>query len=273
MSSSGHEVQHRMEYSRDQSPFPAMRPTKRSWISAFVWPLLLFVGFASLSSAVFWRQSRIVDSLDQRTFDLGQALKPVSPTDALAFAESPSDVSVDRLTDDFYHISSRLEGFPGHTTVNRLDLVMDDYVKAQRELANRGHLTRGGSPVGDSIAKLLAVEKRACEMGQVVYFPLGSHGLTPAAREIIRGSADRWRTTPEATVDVEGFADDATGTDEVNGPLSDARAQEVKEYLRTLIDPVKVVARGRGSHQIPTYQGFVASDPEYRRVAVIQVRH
>jgi outer membrane protein OmpA-like peptidoglycan-associated protein len=61
-------------------------------------------------------------------------------------------------------------------------------------------------------------------------FQTGKSKLSPTARARLDTVANALKTVPSRTILVEGYTD-STGTDAVNIPLSEARAEEVKAYL------------------------------------------
>ena len=81
-----------------------------------------------------------------------------------------------------------------------------------------------------------------------VLFRFDKSNLTPVARGILQNVAARIKSGATGTVSVIGYTD-SIGTDAVNIPLSQARAQSVVAALKPLVGaaPVSFQASGRGS--------------------------
>ncbi|MCW2919335.1 MAG: outer membrane protein and related peptidoglycan-associated protein-like protein [Actinomycetia bacterium] len=86
-----------------------------------------------------------------------------------------------------------------------------------------------------------------------VLFALGKADLSPQAEVILRQTARQIDASPGSTVQVDGHAD-SSGTDEINDPLSQQRADMVKTRLAALVtrSGVGFNAKGYGSHR-PLY--------------------
>jgi len=78
-----------------------------------------------------------------------------------------------------------------------------------------------------------------------VLFAVDSAELTPAADRLLKKTAAQ---IGGGTVKVEGHAD-STGTDEINDPLSQRRAEAVAERLRALVPGATFEAQGFGSRR------------------------
>lgn len=77
-------------------------------------------------------------------------------------------------------------------------------------------------------------------------FPVGSAALSPAARVTLQQVAGRVKTRANGEVTVVGHTD-ATGSDQDNQRLSEARARAVRDALQPDVGPaVTLVASGRG---------------------------
>jgi len=72
----------------------------------------------------------------------------------------------------------------------------------------------------------------ASRFAAVVYFQTGQSTLTPEAMRQLDWFVERMSPYPQATFDVQGFAD-STGTEANNQKLSDQRAQAVSQYLQS----------------------------------------
>jgi outer membrane protein OmpA-like peptidoglycan-associated protein len=85
-----------------------------------------------------------------------------------------------------------------------------------------------------------AAHTQAQRYAAVVYFALGSAELDEDARRQLRWFADKLAPYPEASFDVQGFAD-ATGGEATNARLSGDRARAVSGYLHSLgIEPARM---------------------------------
>ena len=78
-----------------------------------------------------------------------------------------------------------------------------------------------------------AAHAEAQKYAAVVYFPTGSAVLDADAQQQLRWFAGKMTPYPQATFDVQGFAD-LTGTELTNQMLSAQRAQACASYLTSL---------------------------------------
>jgi outer membrane protein OmpA-like peptidoglycan-associated protein len=79
-----------------------------------------------------------------------------------------------------------------------------------------------------------------------VLFRFGKSNLTPKAASILRGVAGDIRTRARGGVQVTGYTD-SIGSDQVNIPLSQARARSVVNALQPLTPGVNYTSQGKGS--------------------------
>lgn len=105
----------------------------------------------------------------------------------------------------------------------------------------------------DIDAKLAAIEKSIEETGKFVtnniLFETGKATLKPESMEEIQKVADYMKKNPSARFEVQGHTDNQ-GSDAVNDPLSQQRAQAVVDALEKLgCDPFNMRAVGKGSHE------------------------
>ena len=82
-------------------------------------------------------------------------------------------------------------------------------------------------------AQDVAAHAEAQRYAAIVYFATGSAQLDAAAQQQLRWFADKMGPYPQATFDVQGFAD-STGSEVKNQVLSGERAQACANYLTTL---------------------------------------
>jgi outer membrane protein OmpA-like peptidoglycan-associated protein len=84
---------------------------------------------------------------------------------------------------------------------------------------------------------------------EAAFFATGSAEISPAAKANLNEIARTIQRDHERRVRVEGFTD-STGTDEVNRPLSERRAEAVRDYLVSCgVSPTRIQTAGLGSSQ------------------------
>ena len=105
----------------------------------------------------------------------------------------------------------------------------------------------------DIDAKVAAIEKSIAETGKFVtnniLFETGKATLKPESMDEIKKVADYMKKNPTARFEVQGHTDNQ-GTDAINDPLSQQRAEAVVKALEELgCDPFNMRAVGKGSHE------------------------
>jgi len=105
----------------------------------------------------------------------------------------------------------------------------------------------------DLSAAAAAVEKAIAETGKFVtnniLFETGKATLKPESMEEIQKVAEYMKANPTARFEVQGHTD-SQGSDAVNDPLSQQRAEAVVVALEDLgVDPFNLRAVGKGSHE------------------------
>ena len=103
------------------------------------------------------------------------------------------------------------------------------------------------------VTDMSAVEKAIAETGKFVtnniLFETGKATLKPESMEEIQKVADYMKKNPTARFEVQGHTDNQ-GSDKVNDPLSQQRAEAVVKALEGLgCDPFNMRAVGKGSHE------------------------
>jgi outer membrane protein OmpA-like peptidoglycan-associated protein len=121
--------------------------------------------------------------------------------------------------------------------------------------------------VGHAFRGALAATPRPAVI-YVVYFLSGSTQIDPRSQGELARAISAARSTANADIGVVGHSD-ATGTDAQNLPLSQARAQAVRDALLAggVSDSIIETAyHGSGNPRVPRPQGV--AEPENRRVEV-----
>ena len=121
---------------------------------------------------------------------------------------------------------------------------------------------------------LSAVEKAISETGKFVtnniLFETGKATLKPESMAEIQKVADYMKKNPTARFEVQGHTDNQ-GSDAVNDPLSQQRAEAVVKALEGLgCDPFNMRAVGKGSHEPVADNKTEAGRAQNRRVVFVK---
>ena len=121
---------------------------------------------------------------------------------------------------------------------------------------------------------LSAVEKAIAETGKFVtnniLFETGKATLKPESMDEIQKVADYMKKNPTARFEVQGHTDNQ-GSDKINDPLSQQRAEAVVKALEGLgCDPFNMRAVGKGSHEPVADNATEAGRAKNRRVEFIK---
>ena len=121
---------------------------------------------------------------------------------------------------------------------------------------------------------LSAVEKAIAETGKFVtnniLFETGKATLKPESMEEIQKVADYMKKNPTARFEVQGHTDNQ-GSDKINDPLSQQRAEAVVKALEGLgCDPFNMRSVGMGSHEPVADNATEAGRAKNRRVEFIK---
>ena len=124
------------------------------------------------------------------------------------------------------------------------------------------------------VTDMSAVEKAIAETGKFVtnniLFETGKATLKPESMAEIQKVADYMKKNPSARFEVQGHTDNQ-GSDAVNDPLSQQRAQAVVDALEKLgCDPFNMRAVGKGSHEPVADNSTDAGRAKNRRVEFIK---
>ena len=119
-----------------------------------------------------------------------------------------------------------------------------------------------------------AVEKAIAETGKFVtnniLFETGKAALKPESMEEIIRVAEYMKANPSARFEVQGHTDNQ-GSDAVNDPLSQQRAEAVVKALEEQgVDPFNLRPVGKGSHEPVADNGTDAGRARNRRVEFIK---
>ena len=119
-----------------------------------------------------------------------------------------------------------------------------------------------------------AVEKAIAETGKFVtndiLFETGKATLKPESMDEIRKVADYMKKNPSARFEVQGHTDNQ-GSDKVNDPLSQQRAEAVVKALEGEgVDPFNLRPVGKGSHEPVADNKTEEGRAKNRRVAFIK---
>ncbi|MBR1490043.1 MAG: OmpA family protein [Bacteroidales bacterium] len=115
-------------------------------------------------------------------------------------------------------------------------------------------LAKGGVDLYEQKATDMSpVEKAIAETGKFVtnniLFETGKATLKPESMEEIEKVADYMKKNPNARFEVQGHTDNQ-GSDKINDPLSQQRAEAVVKALEGLgVDPFNLRAVGKGAHE------------------------
>ena len=121
---------------------------------------------------------------------------------------------------------------------------------------------------------MTAVEKAIAETGKFVtnniLFETGKATLKPESMAEIQKVADYMKKNPTARFEVQGHTDNQ-GSDKINDPLSQQRAEAVVKALESLgVDGFNLKAVGKGSHEPVADNGTEAGRAKNRRVEFIK---
>ena len=136
-------------------------------------------------------------------------------------------------------------------------------------------LAKGGVELYDrNEQSMTAVEKAIAETGKFVtnniLFETGKATLKPESMAEIQKVADYMKKNPTARFEVQGHTDNQ-GSDAVNDPLSQQRAEAVVKALEGLgCDPFNMRAVGKGSHEPVADNKTEAGRAQNRRVVFVK---
>ncbi len=116
------------------------------------------------------------------------------------------------------------------------------------------------------------------EVGGAVSFPgvnfaTGSAEITDEFARVLDGAAQLINEHPEIQLlEIQGHTDN-TGSDAINNPLSQARADAVRNYLISRgVEPSRLVAKGYGSSKPVASNSTDAGKYQNRRIDIVRIR-
>ena len=136
-------------------------------------------------------------------------------------------------------------------------------------------LAKGGVDLYEQkTTNLSAVERAILETGKFVtnniLFETGKATLKPESMAEIEKIADYMKKNPSARFEVQGHTDNQ-GSDKINDPLSQQRAEAVVKALEGLgVDPFNLRPVGKGSHEPVADNGTDEGRAKNRRVEFIK---
>ena len=134
---------------------------------------------------------------------------------------------------------------------------------------------RNATDISEKLSEAAAaVEKAIAETGKFVtnniLFETGKATLKPESMEEILRVAEYMKANPSARFEVQGHTDNQ-GSDAVNDPLSQQRAEAVVKALEEQgVDPFNLRPVGKGSHEPVADNGTDAGRAQNRRVEFIK---
>ncbi|MBR5074081.1 MAG: OmpA family protein [Bacteroidales bacterium] len=125
-----------------------------------------------------------------------------------------------------------------------------------------------------TVTDMDAVSKAIAESGKFVtnniLFVSGKADLKPESMEEIKKVADYMKKNPNVRFEVQGHCDNQ-GSDKVNDPLSQQRAEAVVKALEGMgVDSFNLRAVGKGSHEPVADNSTEAGRAKNRRVEFIK---
>lgn len=182
-------------------------------------------------------------------------------------------ISFNKRAFKYYINGQRVVNLPNVSAPSRFEFhVADDY-----PYRGIGHviLAKGGVDLyRREMTDLSAVEKAIQETGKFVtnniLFKTGKADLLPESMTEIQKVADYMKKNPTARFEVQGHTDNQ-GSDAINDPLSQKRAEAVVKALEGLgVDGFNLKAVGKGSHEPVADNNTDAGRAKNRRVEFIK---
>ena len=182
-------------------------------------------------------------------------------------------ISFNKRAFKFYLNGTRIINLPNVAAPARFEFIIQDE-NPYRGVANVV-LAKGAVELYQRQATdLSAVEKAIAETGKFVtnniLFETGKATLKPESMEEIQKVADYMKKNPSVRFEVQGHTDNQ-GSDKINDPLSQQRAEAVVKALAQLgCDEFNLRAVGKGSHEPVADNKTDAGRAKNRRVEFIK---
>ena len=182
-------------------------------------------------------------------------------------------ISFNKRAFKFYLNGTRIINLPNVAAPARFEFIIQDE-NPYRGVANVV-LAKGAVELYQRQATdLSAVEKAIAETGKFVtnniLFETGKATLKPESMEEIQKVADYMKKNPSVRFEVQGHTDNQ-GSDKINDPLSQQRAEAVVKALAQLgCDEFNLRAVGKGSHEPVADNKTDAGRAQNRRVEFIK---
>ncbi|QVQ54420.1 OmpA family protein [Spiractinospora alimapuensis] len=201
------------------------------------------------------------DERDNRRVEAGESLTLAAVMPAPP-AEQSQVTIFSGLTAPFVNVPIEDDG----TDLEMFGLEHPDEADVERETIRLESVIeradRSGSVVEDS-------EGTSFNLSTDVLFDTNESELTSEADSLIEDTADRIDAAGATDIKVEGHADD-TGDDEINDPLSEERAEAVRDALDEYLDGVSYEIEGFGSRE-PLYDDTSEEAREQNRRVTISI--
>jgi outer membrane protein OmpA-like peptidoglycan-associated protein len=223
---------------------------------------------------------------DERAFTAGFGIGFKSFAVQYAFVQEPESFLQEnhRLGVNFY-FGDREEGWRSrYGTLKRARREAEVHVKQDgpKEFIHR-YIFEGNPSLKLSLELLRPEQKDSIkaiwsETGGVVSFPgvnfaTGSADITDEFARVLDGAAQLINEHPEIQLlEIQGHTDN-TGTDAINNPLSQARADAVRNYLISRgVDPNRLTAKGYGSTRPVASNATEQGRYQNRRIDLVRIR-
>jgi outer membrane protein OmpA-like peptidoglycan-associated protein len=151
--------------------------------------------------------------------------------------------------------NAAIGGLTGAVVGGGIGLYMDKQAAALKQSMPEAEVVRDG-------------DKVYVALPSGILFDIGKDALKPAARESLAKAATTLKTS-ETNIIIEGHTD-STGTDAINQPLSERRANNVRDYLAANgVAPSRMAAIGYGSSRPAVPNDTDANRALNRRVQLV----
>jgi len=197
---------------------------------------------------------------------------PYKKNDFMHFA-----LSFNKRALKIYIDGKRVINIPNCKAANRFNLIGREWggYNGDKAYVTNFRLAKGAKDLyAQNTTDMSAVEKAIAETGKFVtnniLFETGKAVLKPESMAEIQKVADYMKKNASARFEVQGHTDNQ-GSDKINDPLSQQRAEAVVKALEGLgVDPFNLRAVGKGSHEPIADNATDAGRAQNRRVEFIK---